>query len=287
VLLKINGTQVTYTLEKETSLGQVVQGVSDWLAGSGMVVTAVRAEGADLLSLPRGQWAGRPLAAVPELDVTVHNAADLRIEHWQTLHAWLGMLAEEVRAPGPELDELCATLAQTMEDARENPFENDGAGSLGRLAEAFRGQSASDVRRWTAEQKRRTGALIEELRARVAARIRQASQPAEALVGCVATLRASLPRLAEVPVQLATGRDGPAMQTVASVAETLQTLLALVPFLPPHPDRPVLFDELTGVFRDVIAAFDAKDTVLLGDLLEYEAAPRIAALLPLLETAAP
>ena len=285
--LKINGKEVTYTLEKETSLEQVVQGVSDWLAGSGMVVTSVRADGADLLALPRGQWAGRPLASVPELDVTVHNAGDLRIEHWQTLHAWLGMLAEEVRAPGSELDELCATLAETVEDARANPFENDGTDSLGRLAEAFRGQSASDVRRWPAEQKTMTTSLIDELRAKLTARIRQSSQPAEAVAGCVAALRASLPLLAEVPVHLATGRDGPAMQTIASVAETLQTLLALVPFLPPHPERPPLFDELTGVFRDVVAAFDAKDTVLLGDLLEYEAAPRIAALLPLLEETAP
>ena len=88
-------------------------------------------------------------------------------------------------------------------------------------------------------------------------------------------------------MQLATGHDGQAMQTIATVAELLQTLLALVPFLPPHPDRPRLFTELTGVFRDVIAAFDAKDSVLIGDLLEYEAAPRLGELLPLMEGDAP
>ncbi len=283
--LKINGEQVTYTLEKETTLAEVVQGVGDWLAGSGLVVTAIGMGGKDLLSLPRSQWEDTPLAAVAELDVSVHHAADLRIEHWQTLHAWMGMLADELRAPGPGLEELCSTLEQSLGDARANPFESNGAGSLERLAAAFRGQSAADVRRWPAEQRARTAALIDEVRQVLAARIRQASQPAEAVAGCAASLRASLPLLAEAPVQMATGRDGPAMQTVATVAETLQTLIALDPFLPPRAERARLFNELTGVFRDAIAAFDAKDTVLLGDLLEYEAAPRIAALLPLLEEA--
>ena len=283
MLLKINGEQVTYTLEKETRLAEVVQGVCDWLAGSGMVVTAVRAGGDDLLAQPRGEWEDRPLAGVSEMDFQAHHTGDLRLEHWQTLHAWLGMLAEEVRAPGPELDELCATLEETLADARANPFESDGAGSLEVLAGEFRGQSPADVRRWPAERRARVLALIGGLREKIVARVREASRPAEALSASVAGLRAVLPQLSEVPVQLATGRDGPAMKTVATVAEALQTLLALVPSLPPHPDRQRLFTELNGVFRDVIAAFDAKDTVLIGDLLEYEAAPRIAALLPLLE----
>lgn len=283
MLLKINGEKVPYTLEKESRLEQVVQGVSDWLAGSGMVVTAARAGGEDLLGLPRETWGGRPISSVPELDVSAHRAADLRIEHWQTLHAWLGMLADEVRVPGAGLEEILGTLDGTLEDARANPFEVDGAGSLERLAAAFRGQSAADVRGWPAERRQAAVELVAGARARISDRIRQASQPAEAVTGCAAALRASLPLLAEAPVQLATGRDAPAMTTVATVAETLQTLLALVPFLPPDPGRARLFDELTGVFRDAIAAFDARDTVLLGDLLEYEAAPRIAALLPLLE----
>jgi hypothetical protein len=99
----------------------------------------------------------------------------------------------------------------------------------------------------------------------------------------VAGLRQVIPLLSEVPVQLATGRDRQAMQTIATAAELLQTLLALVPRLPPLADRQKLFTELNGVFRDVIAAFDARDTVLIGDLLEYEAAPRLGELLPLLE----
>ena len=40
---------------------------------------------------------------------------------------------------------------------------------------------------------------------------------------------------------------------------------------------------MNGVLRDLLAAFNAKDSILIGDLLEYEVAPRLGKLLPLLE----
>ena len=44
-----------------------------------------------------------------------------------------------------------------------------------------------------------------------------------------------------------------------------------------------MITELTPVLRELVAAFDAKDSVLIGDLLEYEVAPRVERLMPLLE----
>ncbi len=283
MLLKINGQQVPYTLEKEARLSEFVQGVSDWLGRSGLLVTGIHMGESDLLAAPREGWEGTGLDAVREVDFQVRRTGDLRIEHWQTLAVWLEMLEQEVDAPGPGLEELLAGLAQTLSDAAHNPFEKSGAAMSDRLAAAFRGQSAADVRRWSVERRSQAAALIGQMRGRLAERILEASRPQEALKSCVEGLRAATAQLAEVPVALATGRDKQAMESVAGIADLIETLIALVPFLPPDPERATLFGELNGVFRDLIAAFDAKDTVLIGDLLEYEAAPRIGALIPLLE----
>jgi hypothetical protein len=59
-----------------------------------------------------------------------------------------------------------------------------------------------------------------------------------------------------------------------------------VPFLSPDPERGRLLAELTPVLREVVAAFGARDSVLIGDLLEYEVAPRLARLAPSLERSA-
>jgi len=286
VLLKINGQQAPYTLEKEARLSEFVQGVIDWLGGSGLLVTGIRMGESDLLAAPREGWEAIALDAVRELDFQVRRTGDLRIEHWQTLAAWLEMLDQEVKAPGPGLEELLAGLEQTLADAVHNPFEpieKPGAPTTDRLAAAFRGQSSAEVRRWPVERRKETAALIAEMRSKLSVRILEASRPQEALKTCVEGLRASTAQLAEVPVALATGRDKQAMESIVGIADLIETLIALVPFLPPDAERGRLFGELNGVFRDLIAAFDAKDTVLIGDLLEYEAAPRIGALVPLLE----
>jgi hypothetical protein len=55
-----------------------------------------------------------------------------------------------------------------------------------------------------------------------------------------------------------------------------------VPFLPRDDARERLVGELNGSLGDLAAALEAGDTVLVGDLAEYEVAPRLAALLPLL-----
>ena len=100
-------------------------------------------------------------------------------------------------------------------------------------------------------------------------------QPRSPSRGCV-------PGLAEIAVQLQTGRDRDAMATVAGLCDAVQRLLPLVAFLPPDGGRERLIVDLNATLRDLLAAFEAKDTVLIGDLAEYEVAPRLAQLLPLL-----
>ena len=47
------------------------------------------------------------------------------------------------------------------------------------------------------------------------------------------------------------------------------------------------YTELNGLLNDVLAAFDARDSVLIGDLFEYEIAPRVEALLRTADGMAP
>jgi hypothetical protein len=80
-------------------------------------------------------------------------------------------------------------------------------------------------------------------------------------------------------VLLATGRDRQAMEAVVRFSELCQRLLALLGSLgvPAVGGREPaeFFAGLNGVLQELIAAFQARDTVLIGDLLEYEIAPRL------------
>ena len=87
--LTINNEDVSYSLEQEKTLGEVVHGVRAWLATAGFVVTGLSADGRDLLGSGAEAWgpntvnvivpvgddpfasvAVRALAAIPPVPVT-------------------------------------------------------------------------------------------------------------------------------------------------------------------------------------------------------------------------
>jgi hypothetical protein len=292
VRLTINGQQVSYSLENERTLGEVVRGVQEWLAGAGFLVTGMSADGGDLLHAPEKDWGGAPVESVQELRVDAARTADLKVEHWRAVETWLGMLADELAPESPQgetaaLQELLSDLPDTMKGFSSNPFLPRGSTAGDRLEALFRGEetgaSATAVRAWPAARTDEARAIIAELRGALAGRISDASRPAEALARCVPLIRGSLSQLSNVSVLLQTGHDKEGMDIVIGFTDSVQMLLSLVPFLAPNPERGRLLSELTPVLKDLVAAFGAKDTVLIGDLLEYEIAPRMERLAPLLE----
>ena len=306
--LTINGEHVTYSLENERTLGEVVRGVRAWLAGAGFLITGMHAAGApgadvqDLLKAAPGDWGGTSVESVKELDVQATHTGDLKLAHWRTVDAWLGMLAEEIltaaesagsaagetppgAAAADSLENLLANLPETIESLRTNPFLPPGSDGIDRFTTLFNGRAADDVHRWPALTTRAAADLIDELRGALQSRIADAAQPADALARCAAKVRDSMGQLPEVSLLLQTGRDKDAMGIVIGFADAVQALLMLVPFLPPDPERGKLLAEFTPVLKELVVAFGTKDSVLIGDLLEYEIAPRMQRLAPLLEKA--
>jgi hypothetical protein len=314
VRLTINGEQVSYSLENERTLGEVVRGIRAWLADAGFLITGMHAAGAsgadaqDLLRAAPGDWGGTSVDAVKELDVQATHTGELKLAHWRTVDAWLRMLAEEILPAGEDagsesgadgLESLLADLPETIESLRTNPFLPPGSDAVDRFTALFKGHAApggkpqpgqardaaDEVHGWPAETTRAAAAIIAELRAGLQSRIADAARPADALARCAARVHDSLARLPEVSLLLQTGRDKDAMDIVIGFADTVQALLVLLPFLAPDPERGKLLAEFTPVLKELVAAFGTKDSVLIGDLLEYEIAPRMQRLAPLLEKA--
>ena len=326
--LTINGEQVDFSLENERTLGEVAHGIQTWLAAAGFHVTGMRADARDLLltaaapggipaaapggisaaapggipaaapgGIPEHGWGSRAAGSVRELEVTATRTGDMRLEHWQTVHAWLGMLSDELRTPAEghagTLAELLANMPETIEGFKANPFMPRGSDAGERFEALFKGQGAAAemppgaaaVLSWPVERIHSASALVDELREGLERRIAEASRPGETLSRRAAGLRESLGRLPEVSVLLQTGRDKAAMEIVIGFTDAVQSVLDLLPFLPPDQGRGKLIAELTPFLRDLVSAFGSKDSILIGDLLEYEILPRMERLTPLLEGA--
>ena len=285
--LTINGEAVRFSLENERTLGEVAEAAGSWLADSGFIVVALSADGEDLAASPRTAWQARPVDSVGDLDVRVRHAAELRLEHWRAAGGVLDSLARALEAGAaaggaPAVDDEALAAANALAALRVSPAGPDAAAAAARLERLFTGATASSVHAWPADRRAAAAAVARELSGALAAVVRQAADPGTALAAAAEPVARLLPGLAEVAVQLQTGRDREAMATVTGLCDAVQRLLPLVSFLPRDGDRERLIVDLNATLRGLLAAFEAKDTVLIGDLAEYEVAPRLAQLLPLL-----
>ncbi len=96
----------------------------------------------------------------------------------------------------------------------------------------------------------------------------------------------SVSLLQEVPVLLQTGKDLQVLEYIHRFSSDLQNLYQLLPLLSiagirsetagsGSIDLEAYPSELAPILGQLLAALEAKDTVLVGDLSEYELAPRI------------
>ena len=161
--LKINGEAVRFSLEKEKTLGEVMHGVQAWLGGAGFAITRILADGQDLSSVPAGIWGNTSVRSVQEIDVQALHTADIRVEHWQTLDVWLGMLAEEVRAPrrAGSSRSSSPTFPRRWTGCKANPFLPPGHRTrLTGSPDSLKDQDTSQIRRWSPEQREEAASLV-------------------------------------------------------------------------------------------------------------------------------
>jgi hypothetical protein len=284
--IRVNDQPVDFTLEGERTLGEVVRGLERWLAGTPLVLYSVLHGGRELLNLPLGEWAATPQAEVGRLEVTVRHNEELAAENLITASEFLAMARTFVSGSAdPALtEELARGLPHLAESLRRHfpaqEVEQGLAGLAALLSEAQPGAGGG-------ESRRETGLRLESLQNRVALRFEELQDPRGALRRLAADLKPCIEQAAEVSLLLQTGRDREAMAAIMRFAEITQASIRLLEAAKPDAidGRPPqeYFGELNRILKELIEAFGAKDTVLIGDLMEYEIAPRLRKLQAVLE----
>jgi len=293
--IQLNDQPLDVTIGEAETLGQIVRDLESWLSGSDLVLCSVRHEDRELLSLPEEQWSAIPQGRIDTLRVTARPARELAVLNLQTVSEYLELLALPLQglaegagragqsgdAPPPALsDELLEGLpAMAQSLSRQFPESLPALQALEALLRrpATAGPAAGQAL-----------SLIERLRERVRLRLAELADPQEARRVLARCLERCVADIGELPILLQTGRNRQAMEVVLRFSELLQDLLRVVGR---HPGDaridgkplPEFYRELNAVLGELIEAFQARDSVLIGDLMEYEVAPRLQSLRSLLE----
>jgi len=274
----INQEPLSYTLESEENLGEVIDGLAHWLKDSQYAITSIDVDDQNLPIHDRSRWQDLEVGSVARLSVEAFPLSHVE----QTTLAAIGdycVLLERA------IDEKDATVIRELAD--ELPYVRD------RLNEFFPSLSAADPRdQLLQEDALQRGELphsdarvrlktqLVSITTIVEARLREFENPERELGLTLGQLVACSDPLVEVPIQLQTGNESYAMSTVVRFTELLSRVIRLLPLVDKsHLDTDRLGEfalDLTPFLQQLQDAFEVQDGVLIGDLLEYEIAPRLS-----------
>ena len=271
MVITINGNTIDYTLEEEKTAGDVVEGLTQWLQQSGLLVGSLSLDDMPV-GLAEDQWKSRDLKQLSHLSIEAVDLREGRVRQLDTASGYFHLLSEAIKS-GDEAqlkelaegyNDLMSMLPHLLSDGPESPLTSEIQSRF--QSWGFPSSAISHPQ----DLFRECQNLISVLEARR----HETENPMSSASTAAQALASMAQELDQVAVQLQTGKDKEAMGVIIHLTELLQSLLRSLSWLGnPLPDE--LGAEMTSNLMELEDALRAQDTVLIGDLLEYELKPRM------------
>ncbi len=294
--LLINNQNVNFTLENEKNLGDVVAGINKWLKGSGFNITDLRIDDEPLNLEEKETWQGRSIDSIDTLYVNVKHITELRIANLETVLQYLNLLKKAIQDENRALySELVPGFPFMLESLKNNfLIETNNVES-----DTFPGNEIlhpipiEKITQLEEQEKSEYLKRIKVIEESLVTAIRDIENPKESLNTLTEELKKASEGISEVSILLQTGRDREAMGNIIKFSNLTGRLFRILSSLSSsgvvninelkigNKSSKEFYEELNSNLKELIEAFKTNDSVLIGDLLEYEIAPRIEMLIAL------
>lgn len=285
----INEEQVDVTLEEEQTLGEVMEGLRGWLNDSQLFITDVVVDEQDVKLDAPESWAQTRVDSIGRIEIMAMAPWEVKAAGLQVLVQYFTLLRDAIRSKdGRQLDEVSGEadhIARTLPTYAQDLIDpNDRTDILHRIVDA------PEIREGTLPGAERATELLGYLDQAVtvlASRAREISRPHAEAAATARTIRGLIPEVSEVSVLLQRGEDRRAMDSLVRFTELVGKLLRIMPHMVRGNHEPAVSAErlekygaeLNATLEELVDAFGTQDSVLIGDLVEYELVPKIEELL--------
>jgi hypothetical protein len=262
--ITIDGKNADITLENEQTVGEVLAGLESWMQGSGHRLSGMEVDGETIDARSLDRFFSRELASVGTLNIRTSSWAEHAVQSIANLYGTLGDLQDAAFAERERIyrDWEAGPGAQFLKSEQRELFET--------AEKTFAGEGLSPA----------------DLRTMLEERLRELENPQGELGTIRSLIEALVQRLKDLPLDIQTGKDSRAAETMglfSTLAEKLFRLFNLLKVEGLFPENltvegvPVqnYIEEFGSTLKDLIRAYEGRDTVLVGDLAEYELAPRL------------
>lgn len=283
--ISINEQVIDFTLENEKNLGDVLTGIDNWLKNSGYQIFSIDFDGTTII--PGGEendnWKKQLIDNIQHIDITVLSATEQYGQDLHTIYQYISLFQRALSAGNNDLvKDLQNELPFVVNSIdRVLGTQNEYGRVLETLVENA-GLNTGEIKP-TVQQ---LLSYLKNLQIILQSRINEVTQPFIELKSTAENLRILIPQLLDVSVYLQTGKDKKAMGCIIEFTEISEKLIRLYKLLQNQgianfADTKIegqnfssFYTELNEIFHELEDAFNSRDSVLIGDLLEYEVAPR-------------
>jgi acyl carrier protein len=264
--IKINGTDADIRPENEKTVGEILSALDSWLAGTGHRLSGLNIDGKAVNAQEMELSFSRDIDSIDTLDICTSSLLQLTAD----------------------------SLGRTMRDIadfQEAVFD-DKAAFAGKWKESPQGcllaEQYHELFEWTIKAFSGEGCSPQVLNALYEERLRELLDPSGEMARTERLVDDICARLAEFPLDIQTGKDARAAETVnvfSGIAEkvfrvynVLKIERSLAEITVDNMPVNDYITEFNKALKELLDAYERRDTVLVGDLAEYEMAPRLRCL---------
>jgi len=265
--IRINGVDADIQLETEKNVGEILCALDIWLNDMGHRLSGLNIDGETISAGSIDACFGRNIDTINILDI--HTTSVLQL--------------------------FAESLVNTMQDI--SAYEAAGFEERGRFSEQWKqspqalllAEQSPELFGWASQTFSGEGSGTQAFRVLVEERLRELQDPAAEMNKTVPLVSEICARLEELPLDIQTGKDARAAETVRTFSGVTEKVFRVFNVLKTEgfPVEEIAVEnmpitayiaEFSTALRELLAAYEQHDTVLVGDLAEYEMAPRLRSL---------
>jgi hypothetical protein len=247
-------------LEYEKTVGEALSGIEDWLSGAGLCISGITLDGEDVSAHIDDVFK----RTVDQIECMAIKTSFVSTLHIEALYQALECLAAFAAANRGEASSVAERKRiQTEWEASDGAHFLSGHdySIFSDISKVFKGNDSGDVQKAIAEQ---IGSLD-----------RMIKDPAKEFLSLEAQVVNLNERLEALPLDMQTGKDRRAAETIDIFSTLTEKMFGLIRLVSQTFDETAL-NEFNAALKEFLAAYENKDMVLIGDLAEYELAPRLS-----------
>jgi len=323
VNIYINGKSIDYEIENEATLGEIIDGLQEWMSGKGCVIVSLRLDDKSVNFLEDKSIRSAPIDSCRKMDVEIQN---VRVLVGETIHE-LGNYLDRVARLAPKMQDngiQADDIKQLVDGLRWSEDVLKRVEGILRISYhdlEFDGEKFSklllklgDIREHIEEAQKNNnhaalagilGSSLTLLCDRLvhalplvlenASLTSEGSNLMEEITEQLPIIRELPEKLENIAINISIGDSIKGMEEFAACISSIEEAFILVDRckkeLPNYSHdldiKGKSFEErnqeIAGILQELIEAFERKDRVLIGDLIEYEIAPVTEGLADILE----